>query len=67
MIIKNQVSVRVDQQTVDAVQGHLQAINALLPFLLRQTPEERRAMLKAGDGSHGFIRKAVHSSRLAAS
>jgi hypothetical protein len=58
-MVKNRVSAEVDQATLESVLAHIAAINTALPFLISISPEERRAMLKGGDRSQAFIRKAV--------
>lgn len=58
-MIPNRVSSQITKASVDQILASIAAIQAALPFLIGLDPSERKTMLKAGDRSQAFIRKAL--------
>lgn len=53
------VNHELSEQQLEELLGHLQAIEAALPMLVGIDPKRKKQIIKAGDRSQGFIRKAV--------
>lgn len=55
----NRISAEVAAEAIDQVGTHLRAIEALLPFLIALSAEERRQLPRPGDGGVAFIERAL--------
>lgn len=58
-MIPNQISYEISDKVLEEIQAHLDAIEARLPFLVGLSAHRRKTMLKAGDQSQVFSRKAM--------
>lgn len=56
----NRISAALSQADRQAVLDALNTVRTKLPFLIDLTPEERRALLKMGDKSRGFVAQALN-------
>ncbi|MFL6333495.1 MAG: hypothetical protein ACJ754_09330 [Pyrinomonadaceae bacterium] len=56
---ENRVSAQLGEAERQAVFAAIQTIRQKLPFLIDLTPEERRALPRFGDKSHGFVEQAL--------
>jgi hypothetical protein len=59
----NLVSASLPAADVQAVSDALATIRAKLPFLIDLTPQDRRRLLKMGDGSRAFVEKALTAAQ----
>jgi hypothetical protein len=56
----NSISITIPPADLQAVKDMLATINGLLaPYLIALTPEDRRKLLKMGDGSEPFVSKVM--------
>ena len=55
----NRISASLSQADQQAVIAALNTIREKLPFLIDLSPDERRALLKMGDKSRGFVNEAL--------
>lgn len=56
----NSISITIPPADLQAVKDMLASINGLLaPYLIALTPEDRRKLLKMGDGSEPFVSKVM--------
>ncbi len=56
---ENRISAQLGEAERQAVFAAIQTIRQKLPFLIDLTPEERRALPRFGDKSHGFVQQAL--------
>ena len=59
----NLVSATLTAADLQAVSDALATIRAKLPFLIDFTPQERRRLLKMGDGSRAFVEKSLAAAQ----
>lgn len=60
MSTRNLVSADIPDSDIQKVRDALKTImDTLLPYLIALTPEERRTMLKMGDGTEPFVEKVL--------
>jgi hypothetical protein len=56
----NSISITIPPADLQAIKDMLATINGLLePYLIALTPEDRRKLLKMGDGSEPFVSKVM--------
>ena len=58
-MVPNRISEEVNPEALAGILEKIEEVQAALPFLVGLDPIERRSMLKAGDRSQAFIRKAM--------
>jgi hypothetical protein len=59
-VMTNYVSAEISQEDVADVLGHIKAIQAKLPFIIKLTIEEKRALPKMDDDRLAFVKKALN-------
>ena len=59
----NKLDVTLTTEQVAASMAALDALDTALPFILRLTPEERRALFRMGTRSEGFVREALTAAQ----
>lgn len=58
--MENSISITIPPQDLQAVKDMLATIQGILePYLIALTPEDRRRLLKMGDGSEPFVAKVM--------
>jgi hypothetical protein len=55
----NRISATLSSADLQAVLSAIQTIRTKLPFLIDLSPEERKALPRLGDKSHGFVAQAL--------
>lgn len=55
---QNRVSGSLPDDVKEQILSHLDQARALMPFLIDLSPEERRSLLRLGDRSETFVRRA---------
>lgn len=59
-MIPNKISYTLDAAVVTQIIQHLNSIEALMPFLLGLSGQERQRLNNAGDASQAFVRKGAN-------
>jgi hypothetical protein len=62
MPIPNRISASLSDADQQKVLAAIDTMEKYMPFLLALTPEEKQALTKAGDKSHAFTAKALHTA-----
>ena len=63
MSTPNTIDASLTPEDRTAIEGHLTAIQAALPFLADLTPDERRSLPKMGDKSRAFVERTLEVAR----
>ena len=63
MSTPNTIDATLTAEDRTAIEGHLTAIEAALPFLADLTPDERRSLPKMGDKSRAFVERTLGLAR----